>query len=189
LALAAYTVVLYGLLPYGPAIGASVQGSALGRFVLGRGAGWIVAAGAVAVAWRLRRRSAAARAYMLAAVTAFGYALALGWLRAIRLERVHLPEYGLAALLAWRALVPSMGERTATLVGAALLASLIGWGDEIVQGLTPGRVYDVRDIAANAAGAVLGTLVIAVWHAGPTSSRSDPAVERTLTDAARSGPC
>ena len=36
----------------------------------------------------------------------------------------------------------------------------------IVQAMTPGRYYDLRDVAANTAGAVLGTLVIAVWRAG-----------------------
>ena len=165
-ALAAYTALLYGLLPYGPAIGRAVQATAIGRFGLGRGAGWIVAAGIVAVVLRLRRRAASPPAWVLAAVVALGYGLALGWLRAIRLERVHLPEYGLAAWLAWRALVPAFGARPLTYAAAAVLAALIGWGDELVQGLTPGRVYDVRDIAANALGATLGALLLAVWHAG-----------------------
>jgi hypothetical protein len=152
--------------------------------VLGRGAGWIVAAGATAILWRLRRRSAPASAYVVATLTAVGYVLALGWLRAVRLERVHLPEYGVAALLAWRALVPSMGQGHATCVAAALVGSLIGWGDEIVQGITPGRVYDVRDIAANALGAVLGALVIAVCQAG--RARPADADATTVSAAARS---
>jgi len=170
LALAAYTVLLYGLLPYGPAIGRAVQASALGRFGLGRGAAWIVVAGVVAILVRLRRRSAPAGAYVLAAAAGLGYALALGWLRAIRLERVHLPEYGIAAWLAWRALLAPLGDRSRTYVAAAALAALIGWGDELVQGITPGRVYDVRDIAANALGAGLGALALAVWRGRPAST-------------------
>ena len=43
----------------------------------------------------------------------------LRWLRAIRLGRIPLPEYGLAALLAWRALVATRGDRASTYVAAA----------------------------------------------------------------------
>lgn len=170
LALGAYTTVVYGLLPYGPAMGRAVQQSGLGRWVLGRGAIWIVAGGAVVVLARLRRRNAAASAYALAAVTAFGYVLALSWLQKIRLERIHLPEYGMAAFLAWRALVPLAGDRSSTYVGAAVLAALIGWGDELVQSVTPGRYYDLRDVNANAVGAGLGALLVAVCRAGGVRS-------------------
>src|SRR6185369_14154913 len=158
--------LLYGLLPFGPTIGRAVQNMAVGRFVLGQGAAWIVALGAIAIVVRLRRRAAPARAWLLAALVGAGYALALGWLRAVRLERVHLPEYGIAAWLAWRALVPSLGDRWPVYGAAWLLAAAIGWGDELVQSVTPGRYYDVRDIAANALGAGLGALALAVWGAG-----------------------
>ena len=173
LALGAYAALLYGLLPYGPAIARTVQGTALGRFGLGSGAGWAVGAGVVAAAMRLRGRAAPGAAYVLAAVTVLGYAMALVWLRAIRLERVHLPEYGIAAWLAWRALVVPLGDRWTTFVAAAVLAALIGWGDELVQGVTPGRVYDLRDVAANAVGAGLGALVLAVWRSGRDARGAD----------------
>ena len=166
LGLGAYTALLYGLLPFGPAIGRAVQNTAAGRFVLGAGAAWIVVLGAIAIAVRLRRRAAPASVWLLAALVGVGYALALGWLRAVRLERVHLPEYGIAAWLAWRALVPSLGDRWPVYGAAWLLAAAIGWGDELVQSVTPGRYYDVRDIGANALGAGLGALALAVWRAG-----------------------
>jgi hypothetical protein len=172
-ALGAYTVLVYGLLPYGPTIGRAVTRSGPGRWVLGAGAGWLVAAGAVLVARRLARRAAPWSSWVIAAATAAGYAAALSWLRAIRLERVHLPEYGIAVWLAWRALVPALGDRARTYALAALLAALIGWGDELVQSITPGRVYDVRDVAANALGAGLGAMLIAAWRAGtPTGGSS-----------------
>ena len=186
LGLGAYTALLYGLLPFGPAIGRAVQNTATGRFVLGRGAAWIVALGAIAIVVRLRRRAAPASAWLLAALVGVGYALALGWLRAVRLERVHLPEYGIAAWLAWRALVPSLGDRWPVYGAAWVLAAAIGWGDELVQSVTPGRYYDVRDIGANALGAGLGVLALAVWRAGDaepvsasaTQHRQDGADER-----------
>jgi len=184
LGLGAYAALLYGLLPFGPAIGRAVQATTAGRLVLGRGAGWIVALGAIAIVVRLRRRAAPAGAWALAVLVGLGYALALGWLRAVRLERVHLPEYGIAAWLAWRALVPSMGDRWPAYVAAWVLAAAIGWGDELVQGMTPGRYYDVRDIGANALGAGLGVMALAVWRAGdgPAARRDDGPV----SDAARS---
>jgi hypothetical protein len=165
LALCAYAALLYGLLPYGPAIGRTVQASEAGRWLLGHGAVWLVLAGVVVTGLRLHRRGAPATAWALAGAAVLGYALALLWLRAIRLERVHLPEYGFAAGLAWWALVPRMGDRGAAYVVAAIVAALVGWGDELVQAITPGRVYDLRDVAANALGATLGALVIAVWRA------------------------
>lgn len=167
LALGAYAALLYGLLPYGPAIGRAVQDTSLGRFGLGSGAVWIVAAGSLIVLAHLRRRGAPFVAYALAGVAAFGYAAALLWLRAIRLERVHLPEYGIAAWLAWRALAPALGTRWTAYATAAAVAAAIGWGDELVQAVTPGRFYDLRDVAANALGATLGTLVLAAWHVAP----------------------
>ena len=41
-------------------------------------------------------------------------------------------------------------------MAAALIGTAIGWGDELVQAILPNRVYDLRDVAMNAAGAVLG---------------------------------
>ncbi|MGH7894174.1 MAG: VanZ family protein [Candidatus Binatia bacterium] len=170
LALGAYTALLYALLPYGPAIGRAVQESAVGRWMLGRGAVALVLASAATLVLRLRRRAAPTWAYGALAIAGIGYALALGWLRAIRLERVHLPEYGIAAWLAWRALVPTWGDRASAYVAAAALAALVGWSDELVQAVTPGRVYDLRDVAANALGAVLGALVLAVWRANASDT-------------------
>lgn len=172
LALGAYAAFLYGLLPYGPAIGRAVQDTTIGRAALGRGAVVAVAFGSVVLLGRLWRRRAPVSAYALAALAAAGYGAALLWLRAIRLERIHLPEYGIAAWLAWRAVAPAVGGRRIAYVVAAILAAAIGWGDELVQSVTPGRFYDLRDVAANALGATLGTLVLAAWHAAPPSESS-----------------
>jgi hypothetical protein len=175
LALGAYAALLYGLLPYGPAIGRAVQASAIGSWMLGRGIVCVVLAGGIVTALHLRRRGTPPTAWVLGAAAVLGYALALLWLRAIRLERVHLPEYGIAAALAWWALVPSMGDRASAYVAAAAVAALVGWGDELVQAVTPGRVYDLRDVAANAVGATLGALVIAAWRTRRDPSRDgDP---------------
>src|SRR5204863_96980 len=80
--------------------------TAPGGWFLGPGLALVVVAGAVALVLALRRRHAPARAYAALAVAAAGYALALSWLSAQHLERTHLPEYGIAAWLAWRAVAP-----------------------------------------------------------------------------------
>jgi VanZ family protein len=49
---------------------------------------------------------------------------------------------------------------------AAALAAAIGYVDELIQWILPGRVYDLRDVAMNALGAVLGALVLAALRSG-----------------------
>ncbi len=68
-------------------------------------------------------------------------------------ERTHLFEYGLLAVLVFRAL----SERRANgrkVPAPAVLAvggtALAGWIDEGLQALVPGRVYDLRDVGFNA---------------------------------------
>ena len=78
------------------------------------------------------------------------YLVALWYLNAIPDEIVHLLEYGILAGLLRRALPGA---------GAAIgVAGLIGGLDEITQGVTAGRVFDVRDIGINVVAAAL-----AVW--------------------------
>ncbi len=80
-------------------------------------------------------------------------------------ERTHLFEYGLLAILIGEALHERREGRggLAAPVGAVVLATLVGWGDEAIQSLLPGRVYDLRDVGINAiaaAGATLAGLVL-----------------------------
>ncbi len=169
--LAVYVALVYASLPYGPRIGRAVTATAAGSFALGRGmSAGIVVAAALVLVWLVRRR-APALAYVGVVVAAAGYALALGWLRSEHLERVHLPEYGIAAWLAWWALAPLVPE-PAVYVAAVVLAAAIGWGDELVQKVTPGRFYDIRDVGANALGAALGTIVLATLRSGRVSDES-----------------
>jgi len=123
----------------------------------------------------LRRRRAPARAYAALAVAAAGYALAFSWLSAQHLERTHLPEYGIAAWLAWRAVAPLVPGPLAGYAAGAALAAAIGYGDELLQSIVPGRYYDLRDVGMNALGSVLAVIVIAAARAG---GQRHKAVER-----------
>jgi VanZ like protein len=148
-----------------------VARTAPGTWVLGPG---LAAAGAVAVAAlgrRLARRRAPLWAWLAVGAVAVVAGITLARLRAARLERTHLPEYGVAAALAWRAVVPLLPAGVSSYLVAALLAAAIGWGDELLQAVTPGRHYDVRDVALNALGAVLGVIVLAAARTGDATGR------------------
>lgn len=170
--LALYVVVLYGLLPLGPAIGLGAIRTAPGAWLLGPGLGVIGAIAGVALLVRLWRRGAPPWAFAALAVAAIGYYVAFTSLRAARLERTHLPQYGIAAWLAWRAVSPHVRSPLAGYVAAALIGTAIGWGDELIQAILPNRVYDLRDVAMNAAGAVLGVVVLAACRAERVSDGS-----------------
>jgi len=179
-ALAAYTAAIYAFLPYGPRFGLALVRTRFGSWLLGPGIGLGVAVATVGVLFVLWRRRAPRWAYAALTVAGLSYGLALSWLRAQHLERTHLPEYGIAAWLAWRAIVPSLPAALPSYAAAAALAAAIGLGDELLQGITPGRVCDIRDVAMNALGAVLGIVVIAAIRAersplsAGSSSRRSP---------------
>ncbi len=73
-------------------------------------------------------------------------------------ERVHLLEYaGLGYLIAC-ALEPRL--RNILLYNRALgLVFLIGFGDELIQGMLPSRVFDLRDVLFNAVGGIAGIII------------------------------
>jgi len=171
-ALALYVVVLYGLLPFGPAIGLGAIRTAPGAWLLGPGLVVIGAIAGVALLVFLWRRGAPPWAFAALVLAAIGYAAVFTSLRAQRLERTHLAQYGITAWLAWRAVTPHVGDGLAAYAAAALLGTAIGWGDELIQALLPNRVYDLRDVALNAAGAVLGIVVLAACRAERVSDGS-----------------
>lgn len=80
-------------------------------------------------------------------------------------ERVHLVEYGiLPALVAWA--IGDGRPLRSRLVAGALVGGAVGLGDEIIQGLTPGRFAQLSDVALNASSAGLGAIVC--WVVAPT---------------------
>jgi hypothetical protein len=173
-ALAVYVVVIYVTLPVGGDVGRFLVGNRSGRLLIGPGLALALAAGAVALLAVLRARRSPPRAYVLLVLAGAGYWGALAWLGALRIDRLHLPEYGVAAWLAWRALEGSVRGRTARCVAAAAVAALAGWGEELLQAVVPGRYYNLRDVAANATGAALGALVVAALTFRPEPNRPEP---------------
>lgn len=110
------------------------------------------AVGLFSVLHALRRRGATVRHQAVWVAVAAAYAWAAFALRRAPEESIHLLEYGLLGILAWRAL----GFRIADgwrLLAAALVGSSIGLLDEAFQWLTPDRHWDLRDLAINASAA------------------------------------
>jgi hypothetical protein len=83
-------------------------------------------------------------------------------------EAVHFIEYGALGVLAWRALRQHVPDASAQLA-AALLTTLVGTADEIIQWLTPDRFWDLRDVALNAGVAAL--VQLAVWKTTPPAGQ------------------
>jgi hypothetical protein len=169
-ALGIYVTFIYAGLPLGPRIGLAVARTTPGGWLLGPGLPLLAALGTGVLLVLLRRRRAPPWAYGLLVLAAAGYVIAFSWLRTQHLERTHLPEYGIVGCLAWRALAPLVPGPFASYALAAALGAAIGYGDELLQGVLPGRVYDLRDVGMNALGASLGVLVLAATQAGSAVS-------------------
>ena len=92
-------------------------------------------------------------------------------------ERTHLFEYGLIAVLIYLALTERRSHGRSVPAPAALavvVTALLGWLDEAIQFILPGRVYDLRDVGFNAlAGlmAVVATLALG-WARRRVRTRS-----------------
>lgn len=85
-------------------------------------------------------------------------------------ERVHILEYGLLALLFYWALRPAAGATALLLAGVA--AAAVGVVDETVQWLVATRVGEVRDVLLN--WAAVGTGLVAAVSLTPPTSRAGP---------------
>ncbi|MFH0953741.1 MAG: VanZ family protein, partial [Verrucomicrobiota bacterium] len=75
-------------------------------------------------------------------------------------ESLHFIEYGVLGALLFRALGHDI-RNPAVYLAAALAGSLVGTADEIIQWLTPDRIFDYRDIWLNAYASLLAQAAIA----------------------------
>jgi len=173
IAAAAWAALLYASIP----LVRPVQQRLLGAV----GPGWIIvvvlvavaAAAAIAVV-RVRRSQRPTTIFDIAWLGALGAAAAaIAWhLRGRPEEAVHLIQFGILAVLMYRALRPAEPD-AAILASVVLLGSLVGTVDEVIQWIVPGRFWDLRDVAINAGAGALAAA--ALWRVDPGPWRSPPA--------------
>lgn len=86
--------------------------------------------------------------------------LILAWQVKYPAEKVHYLEYGVLGWLAARDLIRvNITRKKSAIILAAFFCIAIGIVDELFQRILPYRVYDVRDIAFNGIGGILGIIL------------------------------
>jgi hypothetical protein len=120
----------------------------------------VIIGGAVVVALMRIRDRRMFRYGMIAAALALGTAYAMwnaqGVLETDTVERFHFVEYGLVALLFYRAFRPAAD--LSLIVLPAVAGLIVGTFEEWLQWFIPGRVGDLRDVFLNLAAIVCGLL-------------------------------
>jgi hypothetical protein len=130
----------------------------------------VAAAGAVVLGRRLRGRVSLRSVLWLGAVLV----VFIWWSRYLYepVEAIHFVEYGVLGVLVYLALRHRAADQSVFL-SAALVVALFGTVDEIIQWVTPSRVFDYRDLVINAGA---GSLVqIALWQGVAPAATRQPA--------------
>lgn len=141
---------------------------------LGRaGLGWVVRYGPVMgvfvvlvlAGYRLLESPSRRSMPMLAlfGAVAVGYVFFIRLLSDVPVERVHLLEYGLLAVLLVRAFEDRYGP-VRTVSYAVSFVFLLGFMDEILQGVLPNRYYDARDVATNVCSGLFGLGLLHIFR-------------------------
>ncbi len=84
-------------------------------------------------------------------------------------EQVHFLEYGLVGVLFARALAGDRPHTWKIYLGALVIGSIVGWIDELLQGLVPNRHYDIRDIWFNVVSVTLGLTLRSLYPHKPSN--------------------
>jgi VanZ family protein len=74
-------------------------------------------------------------------------------------KMAHLTEFGILAVLVWRALAP----KRAAYVGAWLFATVYAMTDEWHQSFEPGRTATPKDVAIDSCGALLAVIGVFLY--------------------------
>jgi len=80
-------------------------------------------------------------------------------------ERIHFLEYAVLGVLLYFALWKNIQGRRLFLFIPALVL-LIGFGDELIQGIVPNRFYQFTDVLMNFSGGILGELILITFNPG-----------------------
>jgi VanZ family protein len=76
-------------------------------------------------------------------------------------EQVHFIEYGILGALIYLALSHDINNVFVYIL-SALIVFVFGTIDEVIQGVLPNRVFDIRDLIMNGSAGILVQLLIAM---------------------------
>jgi len=147
-----FTLILLAGAPWAAILSGWLRGHHLLRIVVGAASALLILYLIIDLRWRLRIVDW--RAYAFLSVIG-GAALLLAQGVTSVEEKIHFLEFTLLAFFFFKAV--KFSQKGARLYGISLLlTTLVGWIDEIWQGILPQRVYDVRDVFFNACGGMIG---------------------------------
>ncbi len=78
-------------------------------------------------------------------------------------EKIHLFEYGFLAFLLYKSFSFNNKEKFLPYLFSFVISSLIGLGDELIQGVLPTRYYQTSDVILNSVSAGLGLLFVYIF--------------------------
>lgn len=112
-------------------------------------------------------------AYVWLLAVAAGFAGYSWHLRSIPEEALHFIQYGALGVLLYRALSHHFRDFSVFII-AVFVGALFGAIDETIQWLTPGRVWDIRDIIINFSAVTFIQIAIAMGLRPPLIKRGLP---------------
>lgn len=156
----AWALTIYAVVPFARQFVNALKSAGL-LWMLGPAVYLAIACGVIAAVRAFRRAGPrpGGTSWWGLGVAAAAYAAGTWYLRANQEEALHLVEYGVLCLLAFRALSATHPNRAAV-IGAALVATAFGMGDEIIQWIVPSRIFDFRDMLINATGGLFMAFAI-----------------------------
>lgn len=157
-----FTIVIYATLPIAPVlwrIFARRAGDQAEVVVLG---GLLLTA--VGVLWFALRNSGPIGIGRITALAAVGvaYAAIIATVELTPAEKLHFLYYGFLAILVYRALGLDLGGGRLVLT-TVIVVAVIGYGDEVLQGMIPRRHFEWKDVALNAVSGLLATALILIF--------------------------
>ena len=93
------------------------------------------------------------------------------WLSSPIQNSLHIPVYGLLAVLLWWSLIPWARSARLQATTACLVAGAYGVLDELHQMIVPGRSSSITDVLLNFAGVAVGASLFGYVHRKRTAER------------------
>ncbi len=153
-----YVLFIFVTIPYVPKIWSSLT-QLLGKgtsAILNVSYGFLGSCVILYSYFRLQKKSFMFYAALLLIFLCYGYLLKN---LSVAIEKIHLLEYGVLSTLVYWAVKPKI--KRILIYGVILgIVFLVGWADELVQRVTPGRVYEFKDVLLNWKAGILGFLLV-----------------------------